>query len=81
MYPGPDPVVVRQAALDAVTAYAEAQRRIGYDVTLSGIYAALHKPGVQRVNLTAPAANLTIGDGEASFCTAITVTVAGATDV
>lgn len=81
LYPGPDPLVVRQAALDAVTAYAESQRRIGYDVTLSGIYAALHKPGVQRVNMNAPTANLTIDDGEASFCTAITVTVAGATDV
>jgi phage-related baseplate assembly protein len=81
MYPGPAPEVVRQAAEDAVTAYAESVRRIGYDVTLSGLYAALHKPGVQRVNLTAPTANLTIGDGEASNCTAITVTVAGANDV
>lgn len=81
LYPGPAPEVVRQAAENAVTAYAEAQRRIGYDVTLSGLYAALHQPGVQRVNLTAPAANLTIADGQASYCTAIDVTVAGATDV
>jgi phage-related baseplate assembly protein len=81
MYPGPDPEVVRQAALAAVTAYAEAQRRIGYDVTLSGLYAALHQPGVQRVNLTSPAAGLTINDGQASHCTAITVTVAEDTDV
>lgn len=81
LYPGPAPEVVRQAAEDAVTAYAEAQRRIGYDVTLSGLYAALHQPGVQRVNLTAPAANLTIADGQASHCTAISVTVAGTVDV
>lgn len=81
VYPGPDPTVVQSASIAAVTAYAEEQRRIGYDVTLSGIYAALHQPGVQRVNLTAPMANLTITDGEASYCTAITVTVAGATGV
>lgn len=81
MYPGPDPDVVRDAALAAVTAYAETQRRIGYDVTLSGIYAALHQPGVQRVNLASPTANLVIDEGEASHCTAITVTVAGSTDV
>lgn len=81
MQPGPDPLVVRDAALAAVTAYTEAQRRIGYDVTLSGIYAALHQPGVQRVNLAAPTANLVIDDGEASHCTAITLTVAGAPDV
>jgi phage-related baseplate assembly protein len=81
LYPGPDPEVVKNASIAAATAYANAQRRIGYDVTLSGLFAALHQPGVQRVNLTAPVANLTIDDGEASHCTAITVTVAGATDV
>lgn len=81
LYPGPAAEVVRQAAEDAVTAYAEAQRRIGYDVTLSGLYAALHQPGVQSVTLAAPTASLVIGDGEASHCTAITVTVAGSTDV
>ncbi len=79
--PGPDPEVVRQAAVDAITAYTEAQRKIGYDVTLSGVYAALHQPGVQRVNLTSPSANLVIGSGQASYCTSITVTAAEATDV
>ena len=81
MYPGPAPEVVQQAALAAVTAYAEAQRRIGYDVTLSGLYAALHQPDVQSVTLTAPASSLVVADGQARFCTAITVTVAGTTDV
>lgn len=81
LYPGPDSAAVLAAAQSALATYTEAQRRIGYDVTLSGIYAALHQPGVQRVNLTAPAANLVIGDGEASYCTSATVTVAGATGV
>lgn len=79
--PGPDPAVVRQGAVTAITAYAEAQRKIGFDVTLSGVYAALHQPGVQRVNLTSPTANLVIGTGQVSYCTAINVTVAGATNV
>jgi phage-related baseplate assembly protein len=81
IYPGPASEVVRQAALDAATAYAEAQRRIGYDVTLSGLYAALHQPGVQRVNLATPTASIAIGEGQASHCTAITLTVAALTDV
>ena len=81
MYPGPDTDVVSQAAIAAVTAYAEAQRRIGYDVTLSGLYAALHQPGVQRVEITSPTATLVIGDGEASHCTSITVTTASSTHV
>lgn len=81
LLPGPDSEVVRQAAVDAVTAYAEGQRRIGYDVTLSGLYHALHQSGVQNVKLTAPTADLVLGDGQASYCTGITVTVAGETDV
>lgn len=79
--PGPDSAVVRQTALDAITAYTAAQHKIGYDITLSGIYAALHQPGVQRVNLTAPTGNITISSSQASHCTGITLTVAGATDV
>lgn len=81
LFPGPDATVVLQSAIDAVTAFAESQRRIGYDVTLSGLYRALHQPGVQNVNLTSPTASLVLGDGQASYCTAINVTVAGDTDV
>lgn len=81
VYPGPDAEVIRLAAIDAVEAYVESVRRIGYDVTLSGLFAALHRPGVQRVNLTDPAANIVLGDGEASFCTGIAVTLAGSPDV
>lgn len=81
LFPGPDANVVKQSAIDAVTAFAEAQRRIGYDVTLSGIYHALHQPGVQNVTLTSPTASLVLGDGQASYCTAITITVADDTDV
>lgn len=81
LFPGPDANVVKQSAIDAVTAFAEAQRRIGYDVTLSGIYHALHQPGVQNVTLTSPTESLVLGDGQASYCTAINVTVADDTDV
>lgn len=79
--PGPDAGIVQKAAIEAATTYADAQRKIGYDINLSGLYAALHQPGVSKVNLTTPAANITIGDGQASHCTGITVTIAGGTDV
>ena len=81
LLPGPDATVVQQSAIDAVTEFVESQRRIGYDVTLSGLYHALHQPGVQNVNLTSPATSLALGDGQASYCTEINVTLADDTDV
>lgn len=77
LYPGPDEAVVLQAAIDAAEAYVARNRRIGRDVTLSGIYAALHQEGVQNVELTTPAATIAIADTEAAHCTGITVTVGG----
>jgi phage-related baseplate assembly protein len=73
--PGPDPTLVLEEAQAAIEAYV-ADNRIGRDITLSGIYAALHRPGVERVNLTAPVANVEIDDDEAGFCTAINLTLA-----
>jgi len=70
-YAGPDREVIMANALQAITAYTEGQHRLGLDVTLSGIYAALHQPGVQRVDLANPAANLIIDRQSASHCTAI----------
>lgn len=78
--PGPDSAVVRQSAEDAATAYASAQHRLGSDVTLSGLYAALHQAGVQNVMLTSPAADIVVSAEAAAYCTGITVTVGG-TDV
>jgi phage-related baseplate assembly protein len=76
-YPGPDSAVVLAAANAALDDYLESVHRIGRDVTLSGIYAALHQPGVQRVTLSSPSANVTISATEAAHCTARTVTIAG----
>lgn len=76
-YPGPDSSVILTEANAALDAYIDSVHRIGKDVTLSGLYAALHRPGVQRVNLTAPTANVTISATQASYCNARTITIAG----
>ena len=81
MYPGPDIDAVRQAAEDEVSRYVNSVRRIGYDITLSGLYAALHRPGVQNVNITSPSSTVAIDDGESGYCTSIIVTAAGSSDV
>lgn len=77
VYPGPDSAVVREAAEVAVRAYVDAQHRLGRDVTLSGLYAALHQPGVQKVTLTEPAADLPINYGQAAYCNGLNVQLGG----
>jgi phage-related baseplate assembly protein len=74
IYSGPDPAVVLAAAEEAVEKYAAAAHRVGRDVTLSGISAALHQPGVHKVNITSPSAEVAITKSQASWCTAITLT-------
>lgn len=76
LFDGPDANVVLQAAKTAAQTYATSVHKIGYDVALSGVYQALHQPGVDRVNLTNPAANMPAVVGQAYYCTAINVTVA-----
>ena len=71
---GPDPAAVLAAATSAVTAYAAAARKIGRDVPLSALYAALHVEGVTAVSLTSPAADVAVTSAQASYATAIQVT-------
>lgn len=77
LYEGPDAEVVRAAADDAVTAYVAAHHLLGHDITISGLHAALHQPGVQNVTLASPAADIVIATSEAAHCETITVTVGG----
>lgn len=74
IYDGPDPAVVLSAAIAAVTAYTEQQKKIGYDVTTSGIIGALQQPGVHKVTLQQPTGDVVVGDGQVSYCTSINVT-------
>jgi phage-related baseplate assembly protein len=80
LYSGPDAGVVLGDAEAALALYISSQRRLGRDVTRSGLFAALHQPGVQNVTLTAPAADVVIASNEAAFCTGTSVVVGG-TDV
>jgi phage-related baseplate assembly protein len=77
LWPGPDSSVVLTQANANLEAYVERQRRLGRDITRSGLFAALHVEGVQNVVLTAPAADLVITAAQAANCTDRTVTVIG----
>ena len=76
-YAGPDPAVVLDAAREAVLAVADAGHRLGRDMPLSALYAALHREGVQRVELASPGATVAVGPGEAPWCSAVTLTLGG----
>lgn len=77
LYPGPDSAVVVASAQAALDAYAANNHRLGRDVTLSGIYAALHQEGVQDVNLVSPAANVVAAWNQAAYCTGTAISVGG----
>lgn len=77
IYEGPDATVVKNAAESALQKYIDEQHRLGRDVTLSGLYAALHQPGVQNVDLASPTADIVIAADEASNCTGTSVTIGG----
>lgn len=80
LYDGPDPTVVIAAALAKAQAYVELVRKLGRDVTRSGIFAALHGEGVQRVELSSPAEDLVLGPTQAGHCTGIALEFAGYAD-
>lgn len=80
VYDGPDQTVVLEAAQASVERYRDSAQRLGRDITISGLYAALHVEGVQRVNLVSPADNLVLGATEAPWCTGIELTAAGVAD-
>jgi hypothetical protein len=77
LYPGAGQETVLEASIAAAQAYAADMHSIGRDITRSGVFAALHQPGVQNVTLTSPAADVVIGWKQAAWCTAINVTIGG----
>lgn len=79
-YSGPDSAVVLATAQAAIEAFAAKNNRLGRDITLSSIYAALHQEGVQGVTLTQPSANIVADWNQATNCAAITLTYGGTGD-
>lgn len=76
-YSGPDLSLVMATADAAVRAYVDEHHRLGHDITRSGLFAALHQPGVHNVTLTLPAADLRISDQQAACCTRVQVDFGG----
>ena len=70
---GPDPAVVVDNARAALDVYVKDVSLVGEKVPLSGIYAALHQPGVRRVLLESPVSDVEIADTQAGYCQSVSL--------
>lgn len=75
--PGPEIQATIDAARAACDKYVANQFRLGYDITISGLHAALHQPGVMRVDLAAPLTDVAIEHDQAAYCLAVDVQYGG----
>ncbi|MBF7982692.1 MULTISPECIES: baseplate assembly protein [Rahnella] len=75
--PTPEIEPVRAASEAQLKTYINTQSRLGRDIRLSAIYAALHVEGVQRVELSSPLADIVLDKTQASLCTSYSLTVGG----
>lgn len=75
--PGPDTSVVLDAAQQELNQYIASRRRLGFNITHSGIHRALHQPGVNNVLISAPATDVIISANQAGYCTGVSITVGG----
>ncbi|MGE7139662.1 baseplate assembly protein [Luteibacter sp. NPDC031894] len=76
-FAGPDSSVAMAAAETSLNNYLAASRRMGRDITLSGLYAALQVAGIQNVIINEPSATIVVGDTQAAYCTSITLNYRG----
>ena len=79
-FAGPDSDVVLSTAKASLATYLAESRRIGRNITLSGLYAALKVPGVEDVLDLSPATTLVVSDTEAGYCTAVDIQSGGVGD-
>lgn len=70
---GPDENIVLNSCYKAAQEYTKKSHSFNDGISLSGIYQALHQPGVSRVNLISPTSNIDTSIGQVAFCTGINI--------
>lgn len=70
---GPDPTVVHNTAMSSLTEYMTSVHQMGGIAALSGIYEALHQPGVRYVELIHPTESIVCAAHQAPYCTGFSV--------
>lgn len=79
-FAGPDADLLIATARAKLDLYLADCRKLGRNVTLSGINAALTVPGVQRVELLSPTADIVCDRTQAGLCESVTLTHGGYDD-
>lgn len=73
LYQGPEAELIKTQANKRLVEYVTQRHRLGRDISLSGIYSALHIEGVQRVELLSPTKDIVLNSSQAGYCTAISL--------
>lgn len=81
LFPGPDAEVVKAAAQKDLDIYLKLVNAIGYDVTRSGIFAALHQGGVQNVIIHEPLQDIILAKSRYAKCLGTTLNITEFRDV
>lgn len=76
LFDGADTTSILHASQQAVEAYVAERRKIGQGVARSGLFAALHGPGVRTVELIQPTADVAALSHQAAICTGVSVRLA-----
>lgn len=77
LFEGPSSEVVVAASQAGAAAYTVAARKIGRDINLANIYAAITVDGVANARLTSLSADMVVGETQAAYCTGINIGAAG----
>ncbi|MFT9180367.1 MAG: baseplate J/gp47 family protein [Zymomonas mobilis] len=76
-YAGPSAAIVQQNATDRLNSYLSNSRKIGRDITIAALHAALTVEGIQNVILNSPTTDIVISDTQAGYCQSINITNGG----
>ena len=81
LFPGPDATVVETSAHKALDKYITLVNSLGYDVTRSGIFAALHQGGVQNVIIHEPIQDIVLNKSRYAKNVSVTLNITEFRDV
>ncbi|WP_213993917.1 baseplate assembly protein [Sodalis sp. dw_96] len=78
LFPGPEAGPVRDAAEKRLTAFITEKSRLGRNIRLSALNAALHVEGVERVEISLPQEDVVLDKTQAAYCEGYQITLGGA---